>query len=117
MAVSCLVVVFCLGSLQKLPFDLGLLLSFFLPSLVVIGDLCIYFFRLTWSCLSTQFIIWSFVCGDPCRDMGKTIRLSFFIRKSSGNPKFFAFFFGEKNGLQKFWGMFYVLAALDNGVP
>jgi len=30
------------------------------------------------------------------------------------NPKFFAFFFSKKNGLQKFRGKFYVLAALDD---
>jgi hypothetical protein len=29
------------------------------------------------------------------------------------NLKFFAFFFGKKNGLQKFQGRFYVLAALN----
>jgi hypothetical protein len=32
--------------------------------------------------------------------------------KSLEDPKFFAFFFGKKNGLQKFRGKFYVLAAL-----
>jgi hypothetical protein len=30
------------------------------------------------------------------------------------NLKFFAFFFGKKNGLQKFQGRFYVLAALSH---
>jgi hypothetical protein len=37
--------------------------------------------------------------------------------KSSESLKFFAFFFGEKNGLQKFQGKFYVLAALNNCFP
>jgi hypothetical protein len=32
--------------------------------------------------------------------------------KSLEDPKFFAFFFGKKKGLQKFRGKFYVLAAL-----
>jgi len=34
--------------------------------------------------------------------------------KSLENLKFFAFFFGKKNGFQKFQGKFYVLAALNN---
>jgi len=37
--------------------------------------------------------------------------------KSLENPKFFAFFFGKKNGLQKFRGKFYVLAALSHCFP
>jgi hypothetical protein len=37
--------------------------------------------------------------------------------KSSESMKFFAFFFGEKNGLQKFHGKFYVLAALSYCFP
>jgi len=45
--------------------------------------------------------------------MGKTIRLSFLLCKSSESLKFFAFFFGKKKGLQKFQGKFYVLAALN----
>jgi hypothetical protein len=36
--------------------------------------------------------------------------------KSLEDPKFFAFFFGKKKGLQKFRGKFYVLAALWNCV-
>jgi len=36
--------------------------------------------------------------------------------KSLEDPKFFAFFFGKKKGLQKFRGKFYVLAALSDCV-
>jgi hypothetical protein len=40
----------------------------------------------------------------------------FLLCKNLENPKFFAFFFGKKKGLQKFRGKFYVLAALWNCV-
>jgi hypothetical protein len=55
-------------------------------------------------CLALTFLIRGSCAATHARGMGKTIRHSFFIRKSLEDLKFFAFFFGEKNGLQKISG-------------
>jgi hypothetical protein len=48
---------------------------------------------------------------------GENNKTFLLLCKSSESLKFFAFFFGKKNGFQKFQGKFYVLAALSNGIP
>jgi hypothetical protein len=48
---------------------------------------------------------------------GENNKTFLLLCKSSESMKFFAFFFGEKNGLQKFHGKFYVLAALSYCFP